>query len=469
MMRTFKYGLVLLALLFAVAFGFAQKPGDLTTANDHLILLLDLHDNNATLQTVLKNAGINNVDPADLKNKDYSGLQKLGWSAQLSPDGMLHLQRAISNNATGLNVTVLPQNPAGGGYPGEVAFGVNNFSRVSVHELENGVTRFFIPGNQRARRIMLSGNFNSWSTLSGPMTKTDTGWIRDVRLEPGIYEYKFIIDGRWTNDINNNLRHPEAENNSIYYRYNFTFKLPGYADAHRVAVAGSFNNWNGNQLVLRPVADGWAIRMFLHEGVHAYHFLVDGKIVNDPANSLTGKGDDGKPASIVNLGQVINFRLGGYENAQHVYVSGTFNNWVRDELEMKRVNGVWTLPLTLAAGNYQYKFVVDGNWILDPTNQHKARFNDNLNSFISVRPNHTFHLKGYGNAHKVILSGTFNDWAEDYYTLEHNADEWTISLRLKPGKYLYKFIADGNWLLDPGNKLMEPNRYGTGNSVLWVE
>lgn len=469
MIRTYKYGLLFFLLLLIAVGGLAQKTGNITTANDHLILLLDLRENNNALQAVLKNAGIANIDPNNLRNKDYSGLQKLGWYAQLQPDGILHLEKAISSTATGLNITVLPQKISGDGYPGEVAYGINKFARVSVHELENGLTRFFVPGNQRARRVMLAGSFNNWTTLGAPMTKTDTGWIRDVKLEPGVYEYKFIVDGNWTRDVNNNLVHDEANGNSIYYRYNFTFKLPGYSNAHRVAVTGSFNRWNGNELVLRQVNAGWEIKMFLHEGVHAYHFLVDGKVVNDPANSLMGKDDEGKAVSLVNLGQVINFRLGGYENAKRVYVSGTFNNWVPDELEMKRLGGIWTLPLTLAAGNYQYKFVVDGDWITDPTNQHTAKFEDKVNSFISVTPNHTFHLKGYGKARRVILSGTFNDWAEDYYTMEHVGDEWTISLRLKPGKYLYKFIADGDWLLDPGNKLREPNQFGTGNSVLWIE
>ena len=46
---------------------------------------------------------------------------------------------------------------------------------------------------------------------------------------------------------------------------------------------------------------------------------------------------------------------------------------------------------------------------------------------------------------------------------------WYISLYLKPGKYTYKFVVDGKWILDPDNKLWEENEYGTGNSVLLIE
>jgi len=170
--------------------------------------------------------------------------------------------------------------------------------------------------------------------------------------------------------------------------------------------------------------------------------------------------------SVLNFGETVDFKLTGYEDARQVFVAGDFNKWKPNELLMKKENGIWLLPLILPAGNYQYKFVVDGKWITDPTNPFKGHEG---NSFTAVKPNYTFHLKGHGNAKKVILSGTFNDWTEDGYTMEHIGDEWTISLNLKPGKYLYKFIVDGNWITDPDNKLWEQNAPRTGNSVLWLQ
>jgi len=109
---------------------------------------------------------------------------------------------------------------------------------------------------------------------------------------------------------------------------------------------------------------------------------------------------------------------------------------------MKKDGNVWVLPLTFAAGNYQYKFIVDGRWMTDPANPNHT--GGEANSILVVKPNHIFHLKGYGNAKHVILSGTFNDWSREGYTMEQKGDEWTIGLRLRPGKYLYKFIVDGN-------------------------
>lgn len=46
---------------------------------------------------------------------------------------------------------------------------------------------------------------------------------------------------------------------------------------------------------------------------------------------------------------------------------------------------------------------------------------------------------------------------------------WIYPVFLKPGKYTYKFIVDGKWLIDPANETWEGNEYSTGNSVLWIE
>jgi 1,4-alpha-glucan branching enzyme len=127
------------------------------------------------------------------------------------------------------------------------------------------------------------------------------------------------------------------------------------------------------------------------------------------------------------------------------------------------------LSCILPAGNYGYKFIVDGNWMRDPANPYQCVGADEVNSFVSVKPNHTFILHGYDKAKSVHLSGTFNNWSDFGYTMKHEGNDWKISINLKPGKQLYKFTVDGNWIIDPGNKLWEQNEFGTGNSVLWFE
>ena len=49
-----------------------------------------------------------------------------------------------------------------------------------------------------AERAFLAGTFNDWSPEALPMGKDAEGtWSLSVDLEPGRYEYKFVVDGEW--------------------------------------------------------------------------------------------------------------------------------------------------------------------------------------------------------------------------------------------------------------------------------
>ncbi|MGI5869139.1 MAG: glycogen-binding domain-containing protein [Kiritimatiellia bacterium] len=51
-----------------------------------------------------------------------------------------------------------------------------------------------------------------------------------------------------------------------------------------------------------------------------------------------------------------------------VYVAGSFNEWNATDKKLvdKRGDGVFTATLTLPPGIYEYKFVINGIWTLDP-------------------------------------------------------------------------------------------------------
>jgi len=54
--------------------------------------------------------------------------------------------------------------------------------------------------------------------------------------------------------------------------------------------------------------------------------------------------------------------------AGQVNLAGEFNNWSDSANPMQQADGVWSLTLELAPGDYQYKYVVDGSWREDPGN-----------------------------------------------------------------------------------------------------
>jgi type 1 glutamine amidotransferase len=127
------------------------------------------------------------------------------------------------------------------------------------------------------------------------------------------------------------------------------------------------------------------------------------------------------------------------------------------------------LPYVIGSGNYEYKFIVDGKWMPDPANPLTTGTGDYMNSVLTFKPNYIFILKQFTEAQNVIVTGSFNGWKEDSYRMVKKGNIWTCPVYLKPGKYTYKFIVDGRWLLDPANDAWEENREGTGNSVLWIE
>ncbi len=86
----------------------------------------------------------------------------------------------------------------------------------------------------------------------------------------------------------------------------------------------------------------------------------------------------------------------------------------------------------------------------------------------NLKGNTTFRLKGYPDASVVALAGSFNDWNQSQYIFGREGDEWVCRTDLEPGKHAYKFIVDGNWLLDPANPNTEEDDYGVMNSVVIV-
>lgn len=352
-----------------------------------------------------------------------------------------------------------------------VDYGVNRFSNIAVFNYHNGLARFFLPGHKEAKRVFLSGSFNTWSTEQTPMQACDSGWVVSLKLRPGKYSYKYILDGRWTRDPFNKLKESDTYNdyNSIVYCYNHIFRLRGYSAAHTVILTGSFNHWNEKELRMISIKGSWMLPMYLREGTHAYKFIVDKVWVTDPENKLQRPDGSGNFNSVVGIGDSIVFRLKGFPDAKNVILTGNFNAWNTGELFMEKTKEGWQLYYVLGAGNYEYKFIVDGKWMTDPANPNTTGSGDYKNSFLALKSNYIFSLDKFSDAKSVTVAGSFNGWNPDNFIMVKKDGKWTFPIYLKPGKYTYKFRVDDKWILDPANELWENNEYGTGNSVLWIE
>src|SRR3989338_2808675 len=71
---------------------------------------------------------------------------------------------------------------------------------------------------------------------------------------------------------------------------------------------------------------------------------------------------------------------------------------------------------------------------------------------------------------EVRLAGNFNNWDASKQRLKKDASgHWRAKLELKPGRYEYRYVVDGNWERDQRQTVaVVPNAFGTWNSVIEV-
>lgn len=86
----------------------------------------------------------------------------------------------------------------------------------------------------------------------------------------------------------------------------------------------------------------------------------------------------------------------------------------------------------------------------------------------SLKGGIAFRLKGHADAQVVALAGSFNEWNQSQLLFGREGDDWVCRLDLSPGVYTYKFVVDGNWLLDPSNPSTQEDEAGNVNNVLEV-
>ena len=81
----------------------------------------------------------------------------------------------------------------------------------------------------------------------------------------------------------------------------------------------------------------------------------------------------------------------------------------------------------------------------------------------------TFTLKA-PEAEEDILMGDFNHWDFKKHPMKKDhLGMWKKDVVVLPGKYEYKFLVDGRWQIDPKNKNICPNCFGTLNNVIEIK
>ncbi|HEY6504264.1 MAG TPA: hypothetical protein VIZ28_09845 [Chitinophagaceae bacterium] len=448
-----------------------------TVKNNKMYIALGKQLSDASIDSFANQYNIN-----DLALKKYvrgvllDSLKILGWKVEIDNEEVFIISKPlfsldnIDNPAGKIQFTQKEQSFSER-FPvvsSNIKYGYNRFRNKAPFAIVDSVVTFYLRNNKNARRVMLAGSFNDWDPGALAMTKTDSGWIAPVRLGAGKYWYKFIVDGNWITDPDNRANENDGGGitNSVFFKTNTVFRLNGYANAKKVYVTSSFNGWDENELLMNKTANGWELPLYLAEGTYTYRFIADRRWLEDPANPDHYPNEFGEYNSVIKIGKPFLFYLEGHTGAKQVTLAGSFNGWRNDELFMKKTDKGWELPYTLGPGNYEYNFVIDGKWTAAPANVNIEKSSGNF--YFVINANHIFRLKGYDKAKTVYLAGDFNNWSPNTFAMKKQGDEWVLDVHLTPGKHLYKFVVDGEWIIDPGNNLWEQNEHNTGNSVIWI-
>ncbi|WP_418604012.1 glycogen-binding domain-containing protein [Hwangdonia sp.] len=259
-------------------------------------------------------------------------------------------------------------------------------------------------------------------------------------------------------------------------------------EIENVVVSGEFNNWSKNKWYMTKVdEDRYELRKSIHDFTDEFSwefkFVINNAYWAEPSkkdgNISKAVKDGQRLHGVYNLKMYVaypnekgnaHFKLKGFNSAKKVIVTGSFNKWNENLFKMNKVDDGWELTLKIKPGVYEYRFIVDGHWMEDPNNIHKVRNEyGEYNSLIDIKEYTAFKLRGYTEAKKVVLSGSFNNWNEHELVMEKKDYGWKYVLPLSGGKHHYKFIVDGKWVLDPNNAVKEYDGNGHVNSVCMIK
>jgi len=83
-----------------------------------------------------------------------------------------------------------------------------------------------------------------------------------------------------------------------------------------------------------------------------------------------------------------------------------------------------------------------------------------------------FNYKGEAKD-RIFLAGNFNGWSKDdeqYLMKDDDGDRvWSITVKLAPGTYQYKYVINGTWTQDMAAPADAPDGYGARNSQFDVK
>lgn len=382
---------------------------------------------------------------------------------------------------------------------------------------EDGIVTFNLASKEE--KAILKGVFTSWEKNQKemiPVTDAEDGFkgftvTAEVPRDGGLYEYGMVEgEDTWVGDPENKttkgnpvvVRNPEIGNGSVTIYRPFVgdslegkvlYRKAGTTDTYKEAaftpVEGAENLFAA--VITDAEADvkyEYKVQIGTEEATYdKYNFasqeVIDGAI----ATTFTATQAIVEPeytSPVINSDKTVTFNYWA-PSATAVYVAGDMNGWNEKAtaLTKNEETGLFSVTMKIPAGSYGYKFVVDGDWVLDPKN---SETNTQGNSLLVVPVSEdgvkspivdvdnatiefNFDPADYGIKPEeltgVNLMGTVpgTNWDGGLAMTLTEEGYYTITVKdIQPGRYQYKFKTSGGaWLTDAKNAETE-----SGNSLV---
>lgn len=244
----------------------------------------------------------------------------------------------------------------------------------------------------------IKGTFTNWLTMPmEPVSEAEDGFVGftatvKVPTEGGIYTYGMVTgeEEQWIGDPENKsktdnpvvVRNPEIGNGTVTIYWPATEAVNGKVTYRKYGSKDTYK-----EAEFKPVADAqnlYAAEIDRAESGKKYEYTIkiDGKVQEDiynfaskesgvatfiPCKKITEPDYD---SPVIQEDGTVTFHYWN-PSAMEVKLAGDMTNWASDAIVMEKnsENGLFTATIHVPAGSYGYKFIVDGNWVLDEKNK----------------------------------------------------------------------------------------------------
>ncbi|OQX94954.1 hypothetical protein B6I21_07925 [candidate division KSB1 bacterium 4572_119] len=368
---------------------------------------------------------------------------------------------------------------------------------------------FKLVTSEATKSVHVAGDFNNWSKTSHPLFKSSSGlWKTSIELEPGEYEYRFLVNGSmWIKDPKNPHWRGEHSNSILWVKspqspeiLNLKPETGSILKTADVRISATYRSGLGqSELDSKNTAvllNGQKIPFTFNQKLNRVEIfpgkLKDGEYLleinaRDKQNNKARKVESYFIVNAINMPPVADAGytiVAGINSTVHLNSGVCYDpdnepiaqyNWKlidkpqSSQSSLKNKNLPFPNFVPDKVGRYLFTLQIsDGTLKSKPDTvdvyafvkrEYPVKFELSDSLFFSIYET---------SIESVSVAGEFNRWsATDNPLFDYDRDgNWAAWLNLDPGEYEYKFVVNGqHWIPDPANPRKAADGWEGFNSI----